>query len=209
MPQREDSIAGETLAFLDSLCFHVDGQAMERWDYLSHGFNSRFNAPCRLEPLARHRETLMVLLHPSQTSWFLERSSRLLLLLSTCKLSRDIRQQLTLYSVDHELYKVLLDIPDGGNLNGDVQMKDALFERLCSHLIDTDKPPSSVRLHLIIWQGILTLSVLPDLQSLHIDLFWATFYITLWSARRSWSLIRFDTISRVIYLTTHFAVMGR
>ena len=54
-----------------------------------------------------------------------------------------------LICVDHELCKVLFDMPDGGNVNVEAQMNDELFERLCSHLINADIHPSSVRLHLI------------------------------------------------------------
>lgn len=83
-----DGLASEILSLLESLCFHIDVKVMERYamsftfacDYLSC-----YAVISRIEPLVRNKEVLMTLLHPSQSPCLLERSARLLVILSTCK----------------------------------------------------------------------------------------------------------------------------
>ncbi|KAF8967852.1 hypothetical protein BDZ97DRAFT_1916437 [Flammula alnicola] len=125
-PQRDD-FAADTLSLLESLCFYIRKESMER-----------------IEPIAHNREVLMVLLHVSQPTWLLERSSRLLVLLST----------------HHDLYKTLLNVPSAGvDFGADGSLKDSLIERLCSHLIDTNRPPAeNVKIYILIYFAQLSIS---------------------------------------------------
>ncbi|CAA7259113.1 unnamed protein product [Cyclocybe aegerita] len=103
-------LSQETLSFLESVCFHASPISLQR-----------------LEVFARNRKALMILFHPSQSNRFLERSSRMLAILSS----------------HHALYEALLCAND--NLgHPDQPIKDPLLDLLCSHLIDSTRPPTDV-----------------------------------------------------------------
>jgi hypothetical protein len=81
-----DTLAKEILSLLESLCFSVSPEAIEKWVTKTRFalFHSIFSS--RLGSILRNREALMVLMHTSQPAWLLDQSSRLLVLLSTRRL---------------------------------------------------------------------------------------------------------------------------
>ena len=78
-----DALAKEILSLLESLCFSASPEAIEKYvrKILLCIFQSIFSP--RLGSILRNREVLMVLMHISQPAWLLDKSSRLLVLLST------------------------------------------------------------------------------------------------------------------------------
>ncbi|KAJ3506603.1 hypothetical protein NLJ89_g6781 [Agrocybe chaxingu] len=103
-------LSQETLSFLESICFHASPVSLQR-----------------LEVFARNREALMILFHPSLPNRFLERSSRMLAILSS----------------HHALYEALLGAND--NLgHPDQPIKEPFLDLLCSHLIESTRPPTDV-----------------------------------------------------------------
>ncbi|KAF8867720.1 hypothetical protein CPB84DRAFT_1549663 [Gymnopilus junonius] len=103
--------AVQIFSLLESFCFRVPQECVSQ-----------------LDVLARHKRALMLLLHTSQPSWFLERSSILLALLST----------------HHELSAALLDCRELKDPNSNMeydQRKNPFIERLCWHLIDSTRNP--------------------------------------------------------------------
>ncbi|KDR75799.1 hypothetical protein GALMADRAFT_248513 [Galerina marginata CBS 339.88] len=100
-----DEFATDALSLLETLCFRIPPESMHQ-----------------IEALARNRGVFMLLLHASQPPWLLERSSLLLVLLST----------------HHDLFKALLDLPNHSEVD---LMKPPFIERLCSHLIDSKQAP--------------------------------------------------------------------
>ncbi|KAF9481529.1 hypothetical protein BDN70DRAFT_522704 [Pholiota conissans] len=124
---------------------HWDKLALETLSLLEClCFHTSAQSMSSLEVFARNREVLMILLHSSQPLWLLESSLRLLVLLSTY----------------HDMYKVLLDIPsDATSPNNDIQIKDELVERLCSHLLEPNRSPSEdLKLYVLTYFAQLSIS---------------------------------------------------
>ncbi|KAF4620726.1 hypothetical protein D9613_000760 [Agrocybe pediades] len=100
-------VAKELASLLEILCFRLSRELAEKF-----------------EVLLRNRDVLLRLLHAKQPVWFLERTSRILVFLST----------------HHSLCKTLLGIPETAAGSTGRPVKDKFTEKLCSHLLDTSKP---------------------------------------------------------------------
>lgn len=97
----------------------------------------------KVDVIARNRNVFMILFHPSQPMQLIERASRLLVLLST----------------HHDFSKILLNQPGTHNVSGsDESVKDIFIERLCSHLIDPNRPQEAYKIHILVYFTQLSIS---------------------------------------------------
>ncbi|KAJ7045616.1 hypothetical protein C8F04DRAFT_1249010 [Mycena alexandri] len=133
------ALGSETIGLLDSLCWNVKDDLISR-----------------LAVLCNSKDILMILLDTSQPSWFLRRSTQLLVFLATHpKLSRDL-----LSSSEKPL------LSDGGKAKDVTKVPH--IERMCSILIDASRRDSDaveMKSQILTFFGILSVAH-PDVHAL-------------------------------------------